>query len=265
MQTGRDAISLDLSRSKRKRDMHNLYDRIGNGYASRRRPDSRIFTRIHSCLDGISSVLNVGAGAGSYEPLDRSVVAIEPSRQMILQRRNRANVLQAKAEALPLEGRSFDAVMALLTIHHWKDKTKGLEECRRVARKRVLILTWDPASEGFWLVQEYFPELLAYDREIFPSIEEIEKSLGQLLIERLAIPADCVDGLLGAYWRRPSAYLEEAVRSGMSSFSRMVGMQARLEALRRDIVSGDWERRHRCLVAARELDIGYRLISADLS
>ena len=188
--------------------MNELYDRIGCGYTMQRRSDPRIFRQILRLLQGVSSLLDVGAGSGSYEPHDLAVTAVEPSLQMILQHPRRSScVVQAKAETLPFKDDSFDATMAILTVHHWDDLKKGLEECARVARSRVVILTWDPASDGFWLVQDYFPELLEFDRSIFPKMEDIKNVLGHLSILPLPIPADCTDGFLGAYWCRPHSYL----------------------------------------------------------
>ncbi len=244
--------------------MSELYDHIGYGYVTQRRPDPRIYSRIRQLLRGISSLLNVGAGSGSYEPNDLSIIAAEPSTQMISQRPDLSNVVQAKAEALPFKDGSFDATMAILTIHHWRDKKKGLEECARVTRTRMVILTWDPTSDGFWLVQDYFPDLLALDRTMFPSLADIKNVLGHLSVERLFIPADCVDGFLGAYWRQPHAYLDAMVRSSMSSFSRIADIDSRIESLRKDLASGAWERKHKSLFTTDALDIGYRLISVEL-
>lgn len=244
--------------------MRELYDQIGLRYTASRRPDSRISARIRRQLAGASSLVNVGAGAGSYEPVDIPVTAVEPSAQMISQRHDSSNVVQARAEALPFPDGAFDAVLAVLTIHHWEDKKRGLEECARTARRLVVILTWDPSSNGFWLVQEYFPELLVLDRRIFPTMADMRAVLGRISVQPVPIPADCVDGFLGAYWRRPHAYLDEAIRSGMSSFSRTSAAQAPIEELRRDLLSGAWEREHQHLLDAPELDIGYRLITATL-
>jgi SAM-dependent methyltransferase len=244
--------------------MKALYDRIGCGYTTQRRSDPRIFVQIRRLLQGISSLLDVGAGSGSYEPDDMAVVAVEPSLQMILQHPHRSNVVQAKAEALPFSDNSFDATMALLTIHHWQDQKKCLEECARVTRSRVVILTWDPASDGFWLVQDYFPGLLALDRKIFPKIEDIRSVLGDLSIQPLPIPADCMDGFLGAYWHRPHFYLDSKIRSCISSFSRITVVEPRLEELREDLAAGVWERKNRQLLMAETLDIGYRLITAEI-
>jgi len=140
---------------------------------------------------------------------------------MIGQRTNSTAVVQARAEDLPFRDHSFGAAMAVLTIQHWNDRKRGLGECARVARQQVVILTWDPASEGFWLVQDYFPEMLALDRPKFPTIEELGATLGRNCVQSVEIPADCVDGFLGAYWRRPHAYLDASVRAGMSPFARV--------------------------------------------
>lgn len=244
-----------------------LYDRIGQGYATRRKPDARIYRLLRNRFEGCGSIVNVGAGAGSYEPEDLPVIAVEPSYQMIAQRVNRANVVQATAEALPLRDKSADGVMGALTLHHWADKQEGLRECARVARKHVCLLTWDPASDGFWLVQEYFPELLAYDRTVFPALTEIQSALetwGRVSITPVLIPADCVDGFLGAYWQKPSAYLNPTVRACVSSFSRIPDVRPGLEALQRDITTGAWQHRHGQLLSESVLDIGYRLVSAAL-
>jgi SAM-dependent methyltransferase len=240
--------------------MGRLYDRIGGGYAARRKADPRISVRIASLLQGMASVINVGAGTGAYEPTDSFLVAVEPSEQMLSQRRSRALSVRANAEALPFPGNSFDASMAILTIHHWRDWRRGLAECLRVARRRLVILTWDPESDGFWLEQEYFRELLAVDRRVFPRMDELRAALGPTSIATLPIPADCRDGFLGAYWQRPDAYLDADVRSAISSFARIGDLEPGLAALRRDLASGAWTRRHRLLQSIDELDVGYRLV-----
>ena len=239
-----------------------LYDQIGIGYSDYRRPDPRIAARIETALGPCRSVLNVGAGAGSYEPKNRSVVAVEPSAEMIRQRRQpAAGVIQANAVRLPFKDRSFDASLAILTIHHWSNKARGLAELRRVACDRVVILTWDPEHAGFWLIQDYLPEITEIDRRDFPTLREIEGALGPIQAEALAIPADCADGFLGAYWRRPAAYLDPRVRAAISIFSKLdatAGM-ARLEA---DLADGTWHARYGELLVRPELDVGYRLIVA---
>lgn len=240
-----------------------LYDRIGIGYAAWRRPDPRIAGRIEAALGAARTVLNVGAGAGSYEPADRAVVAVEPSAEMIRQRApSAAPAVRGAAEALPFRGRSFDVAMAVLTIHHWSDAHGGLAELRRVARDRVAILTWDPEHPGFWLVRDYFPEIPAMDRETFPTLATIEDALGPVEVRPVPIPADCTDGFLGAYWRRPATYLDAGARGAISAFARLHDVDTRLAQLRADLADGSWERRNRDILSLAEIDLGYRLIVA---
>jgi len=239
-----------------------LYDQIGAGYNAHRRPDLRIGAAILDALGPACSVVNVGAGAGSYEPADRAVVAVEPSTAMIRQRPSgRAPVVQASATALPFRDGAFDAALAVLTVHHWPDRAQGLVELRRVARDRVVILTWDPESTGFWLVEDYFPAL-AMDRAIFPPLEELRRILGPIEAHPLPIPHDCVDGFLGAYWRRPHAYLDPGVRGAISTFSKIGEVEAGVARLRQDLEDGTWARRHGHLSTRSALDLGYRLIVA---
>ena len=240
-----------------------LYDRIGVGYAKLRRPDPRIAAKIVATLSSCERVLNVGAGAGSYEPADRQVVAVEPSAEMIRQRpREAAVVVQASAERLPFRDRSFDAALAILTVHHWPRRLEGLAEMRRVARDRVVIFTWDSEHPGFWLVQQYFPEILAYDRRAFPTLREIEAAVGPAAASAVPIPADCVDGFLGAYWKRPEHYLDARVRAAISSFSKF-DAAAGLARLRRDLDDGAWLAANGALRSLAELDVGYRLVVAE--
>jgi len=240
-----------------------MYDRIGLGYAARRQPDPRIATIIHEALSQSRSVLNVGAGTGSYEPNDRCVVAIDPSRVMLSSRPSgAAPAVQGSAESLPFAADAFDATMAVLTIHHWTSSRVGLAECQRVARQRVLVLTWDPASTDFWLVRDYFPDLVTVDRTIFPSLADIGAVLGEIVVKPVPIPSDCIDGFLGAYWRRPEAYLQPEVRTCISSFRRAGDFAPGLARLKRDIASGEWAARHADLLRMAELDLGYRLIIA---
>ena len=241
--------------------MPQLYDKIGVGYQTHRRPDPRIAAAITRALDASASVVNVGAGAGSYEPVDRAVVAVEPSLAMIRQRpAGSPPVVQGSATALPFRAGAFAAALAVLTVHHWPDRARGLAELRRVARERVVILTWDPEAAGFWLVEDYFPTLVAIDREIFPSLAELRRILGPIAVQPLPIPHDCVDGFLGAYWRRPAAYLDPAVRGAISTFTKIGDVDAGLDRLREDLASGRWTRRHGGLLDRSELDLGYRLV-----
>jgi SAM-dependent methyltransferase len=238
-----------------------LYDNIGRTYAGRRQSDPRIGTAIERALKGCKTILNVGAGAGSYEPRSQMVIAVEPSRTMIAQRPvGAAPVVQAYAEALPFQNGSFDAVLAVLTVHHWKDQAKGFAECARVARSRIVFLTNDfDVCEKFWLF-DYLPELLRADRHIFPSITRFEDAFGSIETTVVPVPADFLDGFLGAYWKRPRAYLDPIVRGSISTFSKIGNIDAELVGLRRDIDSGAWAKRYSHLQDLPELDLGYRLV-----
>jgi SAM-dependent methyltransferase len=239
-----------------------LYDEIGRGYQIYRRPDPRIAAAIARALGAAETVVNVGAGAGSYEPTDRDVIAVEPAWTMIRQRRvDRAPVVQASVTHLPFRDATFAAALAVLTVHHWPDRARGLAELARVAR-RVVILTWDPATSGFWLVDEYFPEIVTLDRPIFPSLQDFARILGELEVQTLPIPHDCVDGFLGAYWRRPEAYLDAGARGAISTFAKIKDCGAGVARLQRDLEDGSWARRHADLLTRTELDLGYRLVIA---
>jgi SAM-dependent methyltransferase len=240
-----------------------LYDQIGVGYRTHRRPDPRIAAAIVDALGPARSILNVGAGAGSYEPVDRRVLAVEPSPEMIGQRPpGSAPVIQASATALPFPDGAFDATLAVLTVHHWPDRTRGLAELRRVARDRAVILTWEPDAAPFWLVEDYFPELVALDRAIFEPLDALRRLLGPIEVRPLPIPHDCVDGFLGAYWRRPEAYLDAAVRGAISTFAKLADVEPGLARLRRDLEDGTWRRRNAALLERPALDLGYRLVIA---
>ena len=239
-----------------------LYDTIGRGYAQVRKPDPRFAKAIARGLGDADSVVNVGAGTGAYEPADRDVVAVEPSTTMIAQRPvGSAPVVQATAMSLPFQNDSFDAALAVLTVHHWPDKALGLAELRRVARRRVVVLTWDPASPPFWLT-DYFPALLHIDRPLFPTVRDFERALGPVSVARIPVPHDCSDGFLGAHWRRPSAYFDARVRGAISTFSKLSGLESGLERLRADLASGAWRRKYGELLDKTDLDLGYQLIVA---
>jgi SAM-dependent methyltransferase len=219
---------------------------------------------ITRALADAATVVNVGAGAGSYEPPDRRVVAVEPSAAMVAQRRpGSAPVVRASATHLPFRDASFAAALAVLTVHHWPDRPRGLAELARVARDRVVLLTWDPATPGFWLVDEYFPEIWTIDRPIFPTLEDLRRALGAIEIRPLAVPHDCTDGFLGAYWRRPEAYLDPGVRGAISTFSKIGEVEPGIARLRRDLDDGTWLRRHADLLDQADLDLGYRLVIAE--
>ncbi|HEX8322140.1 class I SAM-dependent methyltransferase [Longimicrobium sp.] len=240
-----------------------IYDTIGIGYSAYRRPDPRIAAQIADALGTASTVLNVGAGAGSYEPADRRVAAVEPSGEMIRQRLPGAGpAVRAYADHLPFRDGSFDAALAVLTIHHWPDWRAGLQEMRRSARDRVVILTWDPEHPGFWLVQDYFPEIVEMDLLTMPAIAQMESVLGPVEVRPVFVPADCTDGFLGGYWRRPERYLDDGARGAISAFAKLRDPRPGLERLRADLADGSWNVRHGYLLARTALDIGYRLIVA---
>jgi SAM-dependent methyltransferase len=245
-----------------------LYDTIGRSYSAVRRPDRRIAAAINAALGDAASVVNVGAGTGSYEPSDRDVIAVEPSEVMIRQRPpDAAPCRQGAAEALPLETASVDAAMAVLTVHHWSDLARGLKEMARVARKRVVVMTWVPDAASFWLTDDYFPEIMAYDRTIFPGTADLSailhRTIGPTRFTPVPIPHDCTDGFLCAYWRRPEAYLDAYVRGGISSFAR-IDCEPGLAKLRADLESGRWRQRHGHLLALDALDLGYRLVTCEM-
>ncbi len=246
--------------------MSAVYDTIGTGYVAKRQPDPRIARAIRAALGTAARVLNVGADAGSYEPADRPVLAVEPSREMIRQRpAGRAPVVQALAEQLPFPAASYDAALAVLTVHHWSDRRAGLAELARVAR-RVVIVTWDPACrDHFWLTTEYLPEFIDLDVTRFPTREEFSRDLGPLEVRTLPVPHDCLDGFLGAFWRRPEAYLDPDVRWAMSGFTQLPSgrVDAGLTRLADDLRSGRWEERFGALRKQDSADLGYRLVIAE--
>lgn len=242
---------------------HVLYDEIGIGYSRYRRPDDRIARQIDAALGESKSVVNVGAGTGSYEPQNRWVIAVEPSAEMIRQRPEAAaHAIQATADRLPFPDHSFDAALAVLTLHHWPNREQGLAELVRVARNRIVIVTWDPDHSSFWLMQDYFPEILEIDRTVFPTLNAIESIAGPIDVEPILIPGDCADGFLGAYWRRPEAYLDAGVRSAISAFAKLQHTEPALMRLRSDLADGTWRRRYGFLLERSALDIGYRLVTA---
>ena len=240
--------------------MVSLYDTIGVNYANLRQPDSRIAKTIETALGEAISVLNVGAGAGSYEPDNRQVTALEPSIKMIQQRpASNTTAIQGRAQDIPYADNTFDASMAILTIHHWSDQEKGVMEMRRVTREKIVFLTYDPSFRGFWLA-DYFPALVALDETQMPQISNYEKWLGSVSVSPVPIPYDCSDGFLAGYWRRPAAYLDEKVRAAMSSFWALDDVSMGLEKLETDLNNGAWEKRYSDLLNLKELDCGYRLV-----
>lgn len=249
------------------------YDRIGRGYANTRRADPRIAARIEQALGDARTVLNVGAGTGSYEPPDREVTAVEPSAEMIAQRpAGSAPAVQASAESLPFEDDSFDAAMAIITDHHWSDRPAGLREMARVARERVLLLNADPShAVRFWLTRDYLPGFVALipDRYQRPGHweRELRELLGELEIRPVPVPHDCRDGFYQSYWRRPRSYLDPRVRNAISVFHSIPAAEVStaMERLGADLDDGSWAERHGHLLSEQEYDIGLRLVVSRLS
>lgn len=239
------------------------YDTIGINYAELRKPDPRIATAIDEALGLATTVLNVGAGTGSYEPEGRQVTAAEPSLEMIRKRSpSAAPAIQASAGDLPFEDNAFDTSMAILTIHHWPDKEQGLSEMRRVTRGRIVLLTFDPSSRP-WLT-DYLPELAALDQAQMPTMSDLERWLGPIEITPVLVPYDCSDGFLYAYWRRHEAYLDPRIRSGSSSFWALGDKAEKgLQRLQQDLQTGAWERRYSELLTLPAYDAGYRLVVAN--
>ena len=238
------------------------YDTIGINYANLRKADPRIEAMVWQALGPAETVVNVGAGAGNYEPSDRKVTAVEPSEEMIRQRPpSDATVIQGNAEDLPFADNTFDAAMASLTVHHWSNKERGIKELRRVSRGPVVLLTYDPDFRGLWLTT-YFPELNTLDEGQMPKIADYEKWLGPVDVKPVPIPHDCTDGFLAGYWRRPAVYLDPRARAAMSSFWAVGDVSAGLARLESDLETGLWKERNAHLLQLDALDCGYRLVTA---
>ncbi|MEQ1706818.1 MAG: class I SAM-dependent methyltransferase [Terricaulis sp.] len=236
---------------------------LAEGYALRRKPDHRIASELARALGDVRTLINVGAGAGAYEPTDRCVQAVEPSQMMIAQRPlGAAPCLRGAAEALPFADNAFDAAMAVLTIHHWTDWRLGLTEMRRVARRRIVLLTFDAEASEFWLTRDYFPEIMEHDRRIMPKLSALKDHLGAFQSAPVLVPHDCLDGFLGAYWRRPHTYLDADARGSMSSFAKLDAANG-LRKLTGDLDSGAWRTRNASLLDREALDVGYRLVRWD--
>ena len=242
-----------------------LYDRLGATYTATRRPDPRIDAAIRAAIGDARTVVNVGAGSGSYEP-PQTVLAVEPSRVMIGQRPpGAAPAAVSTATHLPLRDGAVDAALCVLTVHHWGDRAAGLAELRRVAR-RAVVFTWDPdVSREFWLVRDYFPEIATMEAPRAAPIAWLCARLGTRDVRPVPVPRDCRDGFLGAYWARPEAYLDPAVQAGASGLALLdpTVRERGMAALARDLERGAWHDRHAHLLARDALDIGYRLVVAD--
>ena len=244
--------------------MAQLYDTIGATYAVTRRTEPRIAAQVWAALGDARTVLNVGAGTGSYEPPDRDVTAVEPSAVMRAQRpAGSAPCVDAVAESLPFVDDAFDAAMAFATVHHWQDPIAGLREMQRVAR-RVVVFTCDTSDQSwrrrFWLTRDYLPEVPASRVGL---ATELAGAIGGRM-EPVLVPWDCADGFFEAFWRRPEAYLDERVRRGISVWAG-VGPKAEQRAvrsLRDDLASGQWAERNRELLDLEAAELGLRLLIA---
>jgi SAM-dependent methyltransferase len=242
-----------------------LYDRIGVGYTSFRQPDPRIAAQIWQAVGDATRIVNVGAGAGSYELGDRNLVAVEPSATMIQQRPPDAPpVVQATAEHLPFPDHYFEVGLALLTVHHWVDMDAGLAELRRVSRCQV-IFTFDPAMhDALWVFHEYVPASLGFAEEA--PLQKVIDALGsdRVEIQVVPVPADCTDGFASAYWQRPDKYLSPSARAGISAFARLsdADVEPGMTRLERDLENGTWHERHADLMFMDSFDAGLRLVIA---
>jgi SAM-dependent methyltransferase len=244
------------------------YNRIGVTYSEFRQPDPRIEVAIWNALGDARSVVNVGAGSGSYEPRDRDVIAVEPSPVMIGQRpAGAAPVIEGTAEALPLEDKSVDAAMGTLTIHHWDNLGAGLAEMRRIARRRIVLFTIDAVKNSeIWTLSEYFPAAARAEREKMPSMERLEELLPAATIEPVPAPSRCRDEFTSALWDRPELFLEPGVLRSSSLWHSLppAEIERGQERLRADLESGRWDERHGHLRTLPELDIGLRLVCEEL-
>lgn len=243
-----------------------VYDTIGQGYVAHRQADPRWEAVINEHLGGGRVVVNVGAGTGSYEPVGRAVVAVEPSSVMVDQRAaGAAPAVRASGSALPLPTSCADVAMAVLTVHHWDDWAAGLAELCRVAPRRVVLCIDFEVHSRFWFLEDYVPEIGETTRSLEPGAESVAAIIGAAGSIPLLVPRDMEDGVLGAYWCRPEAYLDPAVRANCSGLAladpAVVARGA--AALEADLSSGEWHRRHADLAELPEIDLGYRLVVAD--
>jgi len=253
------------------RENGSLYNKIGSGYAKTRREDPLLYRRILAALGDAQTIVNVGAGAGSYEPKDRTVLAVEPSDVMARQRKvGSALVIKATADALPLHDKSFDAAMTVISIHHWHPhQLQGIKELCRVSRKRVVIVTYDPRASGqMWLLSDYMPETAELDHRIFPLPETICEWLNcETQIETILTHRDTPDWTIMSFWAHPERVLDPAARAATSGFARQPEevVQRVVSEVSRDLENGKWDKRHGRLRNLSEFDAGLRIITANLS
>ena len=245
------------------------YDDKNRDYAAIRKADPRIGEYVRRSLNGSSTVLNVGAGTGSYEPEDKFVIAVEPSSVMRAKRLDlgRNPAVNAKADDLPFDDQSFDAVMAVLTIHHWPDLKAGLSEMKRVSKKRISILTYDPEMLDVFWNAKYFPQLIEIERSRYPQLSYIAECLNEeIKITNIKIPLDCSDGFQEAFYGRPEAFLEENVRTAQSAWGfldKKIESQY-IKKLSEDLASGEWDRLYRYHRTMPEFEGAFRLLELDL-
>ncbi len=245
------------------------YDEHGQKYSGYRQTDRRIAKYVYEALGSAKTVLNVGAGAGSYEPEDKYVIAVEPSGVMRSQRQKAQKVpaINATADSLPFDDNSFDAAMAMVTVHHWPDIRKGLQELKRVTREKILIMTFDPkALDNFWNAY-YFPELIEVEKARYPTMDFITEALGvECTIQSVPIPFDCADGFQEAFYGRPEAFLEKEIRLSQSAWGFLPeGMEDKLvKRLERDLKSGEWDKKFGEFRTKPAFTCALRLITAVL-
>ncbi|MEJ7583376.1 MAG: class I SAM-dependent methyltransferase [Acidimicrobiales bacterium] len=241
------------------------YDTIGEGYAGARRPDARVAAQINAGLGDAASVLNVGAGTGNYEPVGRTVAAIDPSATMLAQRpAGAAPAVQGVAESLPFVDDVFDAALSTFTLHHWDDLGAGLAELARVSARQVILLCEPIGDQPLWLL-DYFPEAVQLETEQrAPTAAQVGHHLAVERVTPVLVPRDCTDGFTGAYWNRPHAYLDPAVRAGMSMLSLLPShvLERGIAELDDDLRSGAWDERYGELRSMDTFDVGYRLVVA---
>jgi ubiquinone/menaquinone biosynthesis C-methylase UbiE len=243
--------------------MDAIYDDIGISYSVTRCTDPKIAKQLNSELQGATRIVNIGAGTGSYEPENVDLVAVEPSSEMISQRKTGSHsVEKAFAEKLPFENNSFSHAMTVLSMHHWENRPLAFGEINRVATGKFVAITWDPKSEPFWLTRDYFPEIYETDKRIFPDLDELNEHFDEVKMRPLQIPDNCEDGFLAAFWKRPEAYLNSRVRQSISPFSNIKNLSEGLQKLQDDLASGLWAKNNHAILNSSSLDVGYRIISA---
>jgi SAM-dependent methyltransferase len=245
------------------------YDEKDHNYAAIRKADPRIGLYVHQSLETCNTILNVGAGTGSYEPEGKFVIAVEPSSVMRMKRLSlgKTPALNARAEDLPFDDGAFDAVMAVLTIHHWPDLEAGLTEVKRVAKKKITILTYDPTMLNLFWNAKYFPELIEIERSRYPKLDHIAACLGKdIKLTKIKIPFDCSDGFQEAFYGRPEALLKEEVRNAQSAWGFLDKEQESryIKRLSEDLASGEWDILYGFHRRLSEFEGAFRMVEVDL-